>query len=127
MFDNVLVIDDDPIFCEVMQTYLKQSGAKTITVAHDGRGALANLQQNLDQTDFIILDLNMPDLDGIELLNKLKELSFSGSIAVVSGETPVVINMAASLARQYGLNVIDARKKPVDKSVVDRWISGSGD
>ena len=79
------------------------------------------MQHKSNELDFIVLDLNMPNTDGIELLGKIKELSFSGAIAIVSSETPVVINMAATLGQRYGLNIIDAVKKPLTNVVVDRW------
>ena len=123
MFHNVLVIDDDPVFCEMLQSYLEQVGIKGILIARDGRDALRVLQQKSDQIDFIALDLNLPDLDGIELLSKIKELSFSGPIAIVSSETPVIIDMAETSAQQFGLNVVDAIKKPLTNEAVDRWLA----
>ncbi len=123
MFETVLVIDDDPIFCEITQSYLKESGVREVFVARNGHDGLGILQQNSGRIDFIILDLNMPEIDGIEFLNRLSQMSFSGAIAIVSSEVPVVIDMAASLGKQYNLNIVDAHKKPLAKSDIDRWFA----
>jgi len=120
MFDNVLVVDDDPIFCELLRVYLKQAGAGSIFVAHDGNSALDTLTQE-HRIDFIVLDLNMPEFDGIEFLGKIKDIPFSGAIAIVSAETPVVISMAEYLGTLYGLNIVDTVKKPLIRQDVDRW------
>ena len=90
MFDNVLVVDDDPIHCELLRVQLNQLGAKSVFVVHDGNSALGTLTQE-HRIDFIVLDLNMPEFDGIEFLGKIKDIPFSGAIAIVSAETPAVI------------------------------------
>jgi len=98
MFDYVLVVDDDPVFCEVVRTYLEDQDVKHVLVANLAGDALEILKQKSDQTGFVILDLTMPKFDGIELLKEMKDLFFSGQIAIVSSQTPTVIGMAEELA-----------------------------
>ena len=124
MFDYVLVVDDDPVFCEVVRTYLEDQDVKHVLVANLAGDALEILKQKSDQTGFVILDLTMPKFDGIELLKEMKDLFFSGQIAIVSSQTPTVIGMAEELGAQYGLNILGAVRKPLNKDTLDRWMGG---
>jgi len=66
---KVLIIDDDPDSCETTSTYLEKSGHATRCVPN-GHEALAALSAELP--DAIILDIRMPVMDGVELLEVLK-------------------------------------------------------
>ncbi|HHQ47926.1 MAG TPA: response regulator transcription factor [Acidobacteria bacterium] len=66
---RVFVVDDEPDVVELLQTVLEIEGYEVET-ATDGRAALARLLA--DPPDLLILDLMMPDLDGMELLKLLR-------------------------------------------------------
>ena len=123
MPENVLVVDDDPVFCEIVSSYLKRLDTKDVVVVSSGREAVDILSESVDDVDLIVLDLNMPNLDGIETLNEIAELSFPGKIAIVSGEARNVINMAEYLGEQYGLNIVGTVKKPLTKAERELWLS----
>lgn len=126
MIENALVVDDDPIFCEIMQAYLETLGTKSVLVAHDAYHGLDTLTQNGADIDLAVLDLNMPEMDGIEFLSKMQELAFPGAIIIASGEKPVIINMAEYLAKQYGLNVLGTVKKPVTRADLEFLLASLG-
>ncbi len=66
---RIFVVDDEPDVVELLQTVLQLEGFE-VEVATDGRTALARLLGN--PPDLLILDLMMPDLDGMELLKLLR-------------------------------------------------------
>ncbi len=68
---NVLVVDDDPHIREVVCFALEQAGMATITAA-DGREALE--QHRLHNPDLIVLDVLMPELDGLAVCKALREI-----------------------------------------------------
>jgi CheY-like chemotaxis protein len=77
---HVWVVDDDTISNFVTVRHLNQF--KTILSIHDYKNPLEALEvlKNLESTlypDFILLDINMPHLDGWSFLNKLQELRIS--------------------------------------------------
>lgn len=69
---NILVVDDDPHIREVVCFALQQAGYLTIT-ASDGVKAIEQHQQH--QPDLIILDVLMPELDGLQVCRQLRQIS----------------------------------------------------
>lgn len=63
--------------------------------------------------DVIVLDLLMPEVDGIELLRFLAEADCEASIILMSGFDAHVLQAAAELARAQGLRVVGSVKKPI--------------
>jgi two-component system KDP operon response regulator KdpE len=83
---RVFVIDDEPDMVDLLATILRSDGFQVDTDT-DGRSALARLLA--DPPDLVLLDLMMPDLDGMELL-KLLRLDAKGAsvpVLVVSART----------------------------------------
>ncbi len=119
---NALVIDDDPVLCEISKSYLKALGVPRVEVASDGRHALAVLSIAGEPADFVLCDLNMPELDGIQLLGRLSEAGFTGRIGIVSGEDASVIETARKVAEAHGLNVAGIIKKPLRRSALERLL-----
>ena len=66
---DVLIIDDDPDNCEVLANFLTRSG-HSARWAPNGRRALTALLERVP--DFIVLDLLMPGMDGIDLLDVIR-------------------------------------------------------
>jgi EAL domain-containing protein (putative c-di-GMP-specific phosphodiesterase class I)/ActR/RegA family two-component response regulator len=63
--------------------------------------------------DVIVLDLLMPEVDGIELLRFLAEADCEASIVLMSGFDAHVLQAAAELAKAQGLRVVGSVKKPI--------------
>jgi DNA-binding response OmpR family regulator len=69
---RVLVVDDDDDICLLLEELLRGAGYGVET-AGDGRAALRAFHAN--PTDLVVLDLSMPELDGFETLERLRDLS----------------------------------------------------
>lgn len=80
---RVLVVDDEPGICELLMEILSDEGYQ-VTVAHNGAEAHeARIGKN---PDVILLDIWMPDIDGISLIRRWKEEGLMGpAIIVMSG------------------------------------------
>jgi two-component system, OmpR family, response regulator len=68
---NVLVVDDDPHLREIVSFALRKEGFTTEEVA-DGRAALDRVRQGTPLPDLIVLDILMPELDGLEVCRELR-------------------------------------------------------
>jgi CheY-like chemotaxis protein len=66
---KILLADDDPIHCAVAEQWLTEGGAE-LCVASDGREALTFT--DAQSFDLIILDLEMPQMDGFDVLSELR-------------------------------------------------------
>ena len=66
---KVLVVDDDPANLELLARRLQRQGYEVLT-AEGGREALGLLEQH--EVNLVLLDLMMPDMDGLETLNRIK-------------------------------------------------------
>ncbi|MCK4461812.1 MAG: response regulator, partial [candidate division Zixibacteria bacterium] len=88
MSPHILVVDDDDGIRVLYQTELAGEGYQ-VTVVDSGRTALAAVSEG--QFAVIILDIDMPDMSGIEALTHLRK---------ASPETPVILNTAYSIYKQ---------------------------
>ena len=66
----ILVVDDEPEIVKLMRAYLERAGYRVVT-AKDGREAL--LVTRHEKPDLIVLDLTMPEMDGIEFTRRLRQ------------------------------------------------------
>lgn len=83
MSERILIVEDDPIFRSVIQDNLVSEGYRVDTVA-DGAAALAYVRSA--SPDLILLDLTLPDSDGLELCPLLKQ-SRDVSIIILSARS----------------------------------------
>jgi DNA-binding response OmpR family regulator len=68
-FKKILVVDDEPQIQKVMTAYLEKAGFQVIS-AGDGKAALSTFQR--ENPDFVILDLNLPGMDGLEVCKAIR-------------------------------------------------------
>ena len=69
---TVLAVDDDPTLLHTLELNLKARGYAVAT-AHDGHTAISSVEH--DRPDLVILDLGLPDLDGMAVLTRLRAVS----------------------------------------------------
>ncbi len=69
---TVLLVDDEPHIRKFVGLILKSLGAQQIVEAGNGEEALAAYER--ERPDLVLLDVNMPVMDGLETLEKLKAL-----------------------------------------------------
>ncbi len=77
---HLLMVEDNPMMRKFLNTYFHKKF--TVTLAEDGFEALAILKQD-QNIDLIIADIQMPNMDGFQLLDQLKESSFHKHIPVI--------------------------------------------
>jgi DNA-binding response OmpR family regulator len=72
MAKKILVVDDEPQIVKVLKGYLEKAGYGVVT-ASDGNDAIAVFHH--EKPDFLILDLNLPGLDGLEVCKAIRRES----------------------------------------------------
>lgn len=78
MKPSILIVDDDEVMQETLSDVLRKRGYEIFTVG-SGNGALPMIKKNV--IDLILLDMRLPDIDGLEVLKKIKE--FDNEILVI--------------------------------------------
>jgi two-component system repressor protein LuxO len=81
---NILLIDDSKTLAEMYSQALSQSGYQ-ITLGHSGAELLSVLENDSFAPDLLILDIKLPDIDGLEMLSRLKTIGFNVPVIVITG------------------------------------------
>ena len=111
---RILVADDEESMRWVLSKALKRKGF-TVDLAHDGRQALALIQDN--SYDLAILDIKMPGINGLDLLDKVRELKKELLVVIMTAEASMKNAVEAMKRGAY-----DYITKPFDLDVIDAII-----
>jgi two-component system, NtrC family, response regulator AtoC len=113
--ERVLVVDDEPSIRKYLQTLLEVDGFHVTAVA-SGAEALESVQQG-DRPDFIILDVLMEEMNGIETLRRLMQVDRSLSVIMLSCS-----NEVTTVVEAIRLGAQDYLTKPFEKAELDAAI-----
>ena len=109
-YSQFLIIDDDPGIAEFLVTYLRQRG-HTCSALTDGFQTAAWLEHH--QCDVVVVDLNMPKVDGISLISFIREMSQTLPIIVFTGVGYDEEQMHAAL--RAGANGYVSKNLPIEQ------------
>lgn len=102
---NILVIDDDPIQCRLSEEMLRAQGFEPL-IAQSGADGLAMLES--ENVQAVILDLVMPEMDGMTVLSEMRSRNFNQPVIVQTAQ-PAVENIISAIR----LGASDFFSKPV--------------
>ena len=127
---RILVLDDEPLMLVLMDRMLTNLGFRNVTTFERGSQALAWLGQAGHSAELIVLDLNMPEMDGVEFLRNLVALRFTGGVILASGEDESMQQAAETLVRAHRITALGHLHKPVQPqelaTLIDKWRPGMG-
>ncbi len=78
---TILVVDDERVFCDLLKTVLGSNGHEVFT-AYNGREALNLFSQHRPQVT--LLDLRMPEMNGIEVLRQIRTIDASAAVMILT-------------------------------------------
>ncbi len=78
---SILIIDDDPLVTKTLSSYLSKEKFE-VTTAEDGEEGLRKYEECAP--DLVILDIRLPDMDGLEVLCRIKEKNTNATIIVMT-------------------------------------------
>ncbi len=107
---RLLVIDDEPGFGTFVQQVAEGEGFEVCvtTRADEFKQALASFRPAI-----VALDVVMPDVEGIELLQYLADANWTGPVLVISGYNPDYLRLAKALGGSRGLPSVTTLTKPI--------------
>jgi EAL domain-containing protein (putative c-di-GMP-specific phosphodiesterase class I) len=110
---SALVVDDEEFMLDFLCMAVEKSGVGNVVSATSGVEALDQVEDRQQVFDIIVCDLQMPGMDGIEVIRQLANDGFSGGIILVSGKDKRVLKTAENMAEVRGLKVIGSLCKPM--------------
>lgn len=101
MTPRVLIVDDLPFMRTLLSDILRDAGVKVAAQADNGRDALSAYVGSLP--DVVLLDIAMPEMDGITALRKLRELDDRARVIMCSalGEQQMIVRAIQLGARDF--------------------------
>ncbi len=106
---KVVIIEDEPEISELIELYLSKEGIETVTCA-SGEDGLQALSEG--DADLLVLDLNLPGIDGYEVLQQLRRTS-TVPVIIVSARTD-----DADMILGFGYGADDFVQKPFSPKVL---------
>jgi len=104
--DKVLLVDDEEEFSRILSERMETRGV-TVVTAENGPAALKKAKE--EQFDAIILDMSMPEMDGIETLKRLLEINPDLQVIMLTGHATLEKGVEA-----VKLGAMDFLEKPAD-------------
>lgn len=108
---RILIVEDHAIQRMVLRLLLQQSGVSHIDEAEDGYQALSRLESAC--YDLMICDLDMPRLDGIQLMRHMRSLEHVPLLVYCSAQAEDILHSVSRFGFHHELSVLGCLQKPV--------------
>ncbi len=104
--NSILIVDDDPLILKTLSTHFSKSGFDVKT-ADDGREGLQKYAEELP--DFVILDIRLPDVDGLEALKRMREINPKALVIIITAydDMKTTVEAIKSGAFEYLVKPLD--------------------
>ncbi|MGF1908307.1 EAL domain-containing protein [Vibrio kasasachensis] len=107
---KILIIEDDIIQATMLKLSINALGYQQVSIAREASVALDICKKHPIQ--FIICDINLPDMDGIQILSKLSVFSTNVGIAIHSAMKEDVIELTSNMCIAAGFKFVETISKP---------------
>lgn len=108
---SVLVTDDSLTQRQYAKELCQDLGVNALYDAANGVDALEVLGAN--SVDVVLIDLEMPVMDGVELIRSIAQKKLNSSVIILSAKDPILIASVGTMAEADGLHVIGTFQKPL--------------
>jgi signal transduction histidine kinase/CheY-like chemotaxis protein len=118
---KVLIVDDNHTWQEILENLLKSFGVD-VDLASSGQIALDKIDACQKNYDLILMDWNMPELDGIETTKRINESCKSNVAPTIIMVSAFRQESIAKLAKDVGIDIF--LQKPINPSILNDILSG---
>jgi two-component system chemotaxis response regulator CheY len=84
---SILIADDNAVSLDLLKSILVNFGCRNIRKSRNGREAVDTYK--IEKSDVVFLDIDMPEMTGLETLKAIREINPDTFVAIVSGETSI--------------------------------------
>lgn len=116
MIPSILVVDDSDIISGSVELMLRHASHDDIITVNNGFDAMKILNQKA--FDVVMLDLNMPEMDGIQFIQRLAERSDDLAIIVMSGSDKTILDAAENIVEAIGMRLLGSLEKPFSQEMI---------
>lgn len=110
---SVLVVEDHDFQRRTLVRILRNLGIGDVLEAADGEEALTVLGDAPGGADVVVCDLELPGMDGVELLRHIAARAPGQAVVIASGLEEAVLDAAEATGREHGLRVLGRLAKPI--------------
>ena len=110
---TALIVEDSTVQREHVAGLLRQIGFGTVLIANDGINALRTLELRAAPVDLVLTDLDMPGMDGMELIQQLAKRRWAANLIAASANQPRLQEAAGSLPPGSAMRLLSTMPKPV--------------
>ena len=110
---SVLIAEDSPSLRMHLVGLLQRLGVRCIHQCADGAQAVEVLNSLSDAPDVMLIDLNMPIMDGVEFIQHIQCHGWQIPLIICSSHESALVNAIIQMVRGHGLRVVRALPKPV--------------
>jgi len=110
---RILALDDDPFMLKLLVHVVGRLGFTQLATYEHGQAALQWIDSQPLAPDLILLDLNMPDMDGVEFVRHMVDRHYAGNFILISGEEERMLQAVERLVQAHQLTVLGRLQKPV--------------
>ncbi len=114
MLKTALIVDQDECERYALAHMLGKLGVPAVEMAGDGASAVEAVRQR--PWDLVIVDLDMPDRTGLQLIDALAEAGGCGGVVIASSHPSRILQAAATYACNRGVRIVAALGKPLEAS-----------
>jgi len=120
---KIMILDDEPFMLKLLARMLLNQGFPNVSCCENGEDALQLVDDTATRPDLILLDLNMPGMDGIEFVRHLVDHNYTGSLILVSGEDERMLRTAEKLVQAHKITILGYLQKPVQPDELTTFLS----
>jgi CheY-like chemotaxis protein len=115
---RALLVDDDKMMLAVVGDMLHDLGVAEVVTGANGSAGLIAFDRMRPAPDVVVCDLNMPDGDGFQFMEKLGTRGVTGGVVLISGLDSRILSSATLMAKFHNLKILETLKKPVAESAM---------